>query len=117
MIYKLASCEACSVSVSGKRPNATDHSGSVSCRQAGIRRRVLVTPLSVASNHTPLYLLNLIPTHPTQTFQSHQERSVVSKVLLKAVSENEKDHGKYFVSTILILKPCADLNSIIRRMR
>ena len=90
MIYKMASCEACSISLSGKQPNVTVHNGSVSCGQAGIRRWVLVTLLSVASNHTPLPQVNLITTQPTQTFLSQQERSVVSKVLLKAVSKTRK---------------------------
>ena len=57
-------------------------------------------------------------TQPTQTVQSQQERSVVSKVLLKAVTKNKKDHGKYFClhsSNSSSIKSCADLKSIIRQ--
>ena len=69
MIYKMASCEVCSVN--GKQPNVTVHNISVSCGQAVIRRRVLVTAPSVGSKHTPLPQVNLITFHPMQTFQSH----------------------------------------------
>ena len=87
----MASYEACSVSINGrKQPNVTIHNGSVSCGQAGIRRWVLVTLLSAASNHTPLPQVNLSTSQPTQTFQSQEERSMVSKVLLKAVSKTRK---------------------------
>ena len=62
VIYEMASCEVCSVN--GKQPNVTVHNISVLCGQAGIRRWVLVTALSVASKHTPLRQVNLITSHP-----------------------------------------------------